>query len=205
MGEAGALLPTAILSSPEHVQTALRLPAKCWKSHLWGVYCFTSAVGKFVTSCQSPFKGSSKYCQPVSKGAPFPSCSHRQVLPGTGLQSRAENNCVVSLLILVCLPFVSRRDEEGVQMTAQQVFEEFICQRLMQGYQIIVQPKPQKPAPAVPPPLSSSPLYSRGESPGLDKSGFSLSSCHSQQPPMSYIHLNAFMLAVLWCFCPGKF
>uniref|UniRef100_A0A8D2MY74 GATOR1 complex protein DEPDC5 n=1 Tax=Zonotrichia albicollis TaxID=44394 RepID=A0A8D2MY74_ZONAL len=57
---------------------------------------------------------------------------------------------------------MDRRDEEGVQMTAQQVFEEFICQRLMQGYQIIVQPKPQKPAPAVPPPLSSSPLYSRG-------------------------------------------
>ncbi|XP_017669434.1 PREDICTED: DEP domain-containing protein 5 [Lepidothrix coronata] len=57
---------------------------------------------------------------------------------------------------------IDRRDEEGVQMTAQQVFEEFICQRLMQGYQIIVQPKPQKPAPAVPPPLSSSPLYSRG-------------------------------------------
>ncbi|KAF2976269.1 hypothetical protein EK904_002704 [Melospiza melodia maxima] len=56
---------------------------------------------------------------------------------------------------------MDRRDEEGVQMTAQQVFEEFICQRLMQGYQIIVQPKPQKPAPAVPPPLSSSPLYSR--------------------------------------------
>ncbi|XP_041871091.1 GATOR complex protein DEPDC5 isoform X11 [Corvus kubaryi] len=57
---------------------------------------------------------------------------------------------------------IDRRDEEGVQMTAQQVFEEFICQRLMQGYQIIVQSKPQKPAPAVPPPLSSSPLYSRG-------------------------------------------
>uniref|UniRef100_A0A8C3MNQ7 Uncharacterized protein n=1 Tax=Geospiza parvula TaxID=87175 RepID=A0A8C3MNQ7_GEOPR len=57
---------------------------------------------------------------------------------------------------------MDRRDEEGVQMTAQQVFEEFICQRLMQGYQIIVQSKPQKPAPAVPPPLSSSPLYSRG-------------------------------------------
>ncbi|KAM8814299.1 GATOR1 complex protein DEPDC5 isoform 4-T6 [Rhynchonycteris naso] len=57
---------------------------------------------------------------------------------------------------------MDRRDEEGVQMTAQQVFEEFICQRLMQGYQIIVQPKVQKPSPAVPPPLSSSPLYSRG-------------------------------------------
>ncbi|KAM6165246.1 GATOR1 complex protein DEPDC5 isoform 10-T10 [Erethizon dorsatum] len=57
---------------------------------------------------------------------------------------------------------MDRRDEEGVQMTAQQVFEEFICQRLMQGYQIIVQPKAQKPSPAVPPPLSSSPLYSRG-------------------------------------------
>ncbi|XP_051829133.1 GATOR complex protein DEPDC5 isoform X2 [Antechinus flavipes] len=57
---------------------------------------------------------------------------------------------------------MDRRDEEGVQMTAQQVFEEFICQRLMQGYQIIVQPKPQKANPAVAPPLSSSPLYSRG-------------------------------------------
>ncbi|KAK2121424.1 GATOR complex protein depdc5 [Saguinus oedipus] len=56
---------------------------------------------------------------------------------------------------------IDRRDEEGVQMTAQQVFEEFICQRLMQGYQIIVQPKAQKPNPAIPPPLSSSPLYSR--------------------------------------------
>ncbi|PNJ49289.1 DEPDC5 isoform 12 [Pongo abelii] len=59
---------------------------------------------------------------------------------------------------------IDRRDEDGVQMTAQQVFEEFICQRLMQGYQIIVQPKAQKPNPAVPPPLSSSPLYSRGMS-----------------------------------------
>ena len=57
---------------------------------------------------------------------------------------------------------MDRRDEEGVQMTAQQVFEEFICQRLMQGYQIIVQPKTQKPNTTVPPPLSSSPLYSRG-------------------------------------------
>ncbi|XP_063129248.1 GATOR1 complex protein DEPDC5 isoform X11 [Rattus norvegicus] len=57
---------------------------------------------------------------------------------------------------------MDRRDEEGVQMTAQQVFEEFICQRLMQGYQIIVQPKTQKPSTTVPPPLSSSPLYSRG-------------------------------------------
>uniref|UniRef100_A0A4W2FCU3 GATOR1 complex protein DEPDC5 n=1 Tax=Bos indicus x Bos taurus TaxID=30522 RepID=A0A4W2FCU3_BOBOX len=57
---------------------------------------------------------------------------------------------------------IDRRDEEGVQMTAQQVFEEFICQRLMQGYQIIVQPRAQKPSPAGPPPLSSSPLYSRG-------------------------------------------
>ncbi|KAM3826448.1 GATOR1 complex protein DEPDC5 isoform 10-T15 [Vipera latastei] len=56
---------------------------------------------------------------------------------------------------------LERRDEEGLQMTAQQVFEEFICQRLMQGYQLIVQSKPQKPA-AVQPPLSSSPLYSRG-------------------------------------------
>nr|XP_028565885.1 GATOR complex protein DEPDC5 isoform X4 [Podarcis muralis] len=57
---------------------------------------------------------------------------------------------------------LDRRDEEGVQMPAQQVFEEFICQRLMQGYQLIVQSKPQKPPAAVQPPLSSSPLYSRG-------------------------------------------
>ncbi|KAH0625529.1 hypothetical protein JD844_015075 [Phrynosoma platyrhinos] len=60
-------------------------------------------------------------------------------------------------------PEFHRRDEEGVQMTALQVFEEFICQRLMQGYQLIVQSKPQKPAATVQPPLSSSPLYSRGE------------------------------------------
>uniref|UniRef100_A0A8C1UR81 DEP domain containing 5, GATOR1 subcomplex subunit n=1 Tax=Cyprinus carpio TaxID=7962 RepID=A0A8C1UR81_CYPCA len=46
-------------------------------------------------------------------------------------------------------------------MTAHQVFEEFICQRLMQGYQIIVQPN-RKPQLAISPPLSSSPLYSRG-------------------------------------------
>uniref|UniRef100_A0A2K6KYI5 GATOR1 complex protein DEPDC5 n=1 Tax=Rhinopithecus bieti TaxID=61621 RepID=A0A2K6KYI5_RHIBE len=51
---------------------------------------------------------------------------------------------------------IDRRDEDGVQMTAQQVFEEFICQRLMQGYQIIVQPKAQNPT------QPSSPLYSRG-------------------------------------------
>ncbi|XP_043924800.1 GATOR complex protein DEPDC5 [Protopterus annectens] len=57
---------------------------------------------------------------------------------------------------------VDRRDEDGALMTAQQVFEEFICQRLMQGYQIIVQPERQKSIPAVAPPLSSSPLYSRG-------------------------------------------
>ncbi|KAG8455834.1 hypothetical protein GDO86_001871 [Hymenochirus boettgeri] len=56
---------------------------------------------------------------------------------------------------------LDRRDEEGAQMTAQQVFEEFICQRLMQGYQIIVHPKHPKPSSAVPP-LSSSPLYRRG-------------------------------------------
>uniref|UniRef100_K9J7R1 DEP domain containing 5 n=1 Tax=Xenopus tropicalis TaxID=8364 RepID=K9J7R1_XENTR len=57
---------------------------------------------------------------------------------------------------------LDRRDEEGAQMTAQQVFEEFICQRLMQGYQIIVQPKHPKAISSVPPPLSSSPLYRRG-------------------------------------------
>ncbi|KAJ7309907.1 hypothetical protein JRQ81_007998 [Phrynocephalus forsythii] len=55
-----------------------------------------------------------------------------------------------------------RGEEEGVLMTAQQVFEEFICQRLMQGYQLIVQSKVPKPPAAGPPPLSSSPLYSRG-------------------------------------------
>ncbi|XP_058888828.1 GATOR complex protein DEPDC5-like isoform X2 [Acipenser ruthenus] len=57
---------------------------------------------------------------------------------------------------------LDRRDEEEALMTAQQVFEEFICQRLMQGYQIIVQPKNKKAAPSAGPPLSSSPLYTRG-------------------------------------------
>lgn len=95
---------------------------------------------------------------------------------------RAKNRCVVSFLILLSfLTFVFRRDEEGVQMTAQQVFEEFICQRLMQGYQIIVQSKPQKPATTVPPPLSSSPLYSRGGWLWIENEVFvSLSFCQCQ-------------------------
>lgn len=204
-GRGWSVLPTGILSSPEHLQAALRLPAKCWKSHLWGIYCFTTAVGKFVASCQNAFQGSSKYCQivnhPLSKGAPLPSCSHRQVF-----QSRAKNRCVVSFLILVCLTFVSRRDEEGVQMTAQQVFEEFICQRLMQGYQIIVQPKPQKPAPAVPPPLSSSPLYSRGEWPGwVTSQAFLLPSASPRNLKLGTSTSCSTLLAVLWWFWPGKF
>ncbi|XP_030623111.1 GATOR complex protein DEPDC5 [Chanos chanos] len=57
---------------------------------------------------------------------------------------------------------LERRDEDTPVMTAPQVFEEFLCQRLMQGYQIIVQPNNRKPPPSVAPPLSSSPLYSRG-------------------------------------------
>ncbi|XP_041754111.2 GATOR complex protein DEPDC5 isoform X4 [Coregonus clupeaformis] len=57
---------------------------------------------------------------------------------------------------------LERRDDEAPVMSAPQVFEEFICQRLMQGYQIIVQPNKRKPKPAVAPPLSSSPLYTRG-------------------------------------------
>uniref|UniRef100_A0A8C1SYD6 DEP domain containing 5, GATOR1 subcomplex subunit n=1 Tax=Cyprinus carpio TaxID=7962 RepID=A0A8C1SYD6_CYPCA len=59
---------------------------------------------------------------------------------------------------------LERRDDESPVMMAHQVFEEFICQRLMQGYQIIVQPN-KKQQPAIAPPLSSSPLYSRGTSP----------------------------------------
>uniref|UniRef100_A0AAZ3NMU0 DEP domain-containing protein n=1 Tax=Oncorhynchus tshawytscha TaxID=74940 RepID=A0AAZ3NMU0_ONCTS len=57
---------------------------------------------------------------------------------------------------------LERRDDEAPVMSAPHVFEEFICQRLMQGYQIIVQPNKRKPQPAVAPPLSSSPLYTRG-------------------------------------------
>ncbi|XP_065146520.1 GATOR1 complex protein DEPDC5 isoform X2 [Paramisgurnus dabryanus] len=57
---------------------------------------------------------------------------------------------------------LERREDEAPVMTAHQVFEEFLCQRLMQGYQIIVQPNNRKPQPAIAPPLSSSPLYSRG-------------------------------------------
>ncbi|XP_053500716.1 GATOR complex protein DEPDC5 isoform X2 [Ictalurus furcatus] len=57
---------------------------------------------------------------------------------------------------------LDRRDDEAPVMSAPRVFEEFICQRLMQGYQIIVQPNSRKAPPTVAPPLSSSPLYSRG-------------------------------------------
>ncbi|KAM6984843.1 GATOR1 complex protein DEPDC5 [Aplochiton taeniatus] len=57
---------------------------------------------------------------------------------------------------------LERRDDEAPVMSAPQVFEEFICQRLMQGYQIIVQPNHRKSQPAAVPPLSSSPIYSRG-------------------------------------------
>ncbi|XP_056149958.1 GATOR complex protein DEPDC5 isoform X2 [Lampris incognitus] len=57
---------------------------------------------------------------------------------------------------------LERREDEAPVMSAPQVFEEFICQRLMQGYQIIVQPNNRKPPPAVATPLGSSPLYSRG-------------------------------------------
>ncbi|GAA6076019.1 GATOR complex protein DEPDC5 isoform X2 [Tachysurus ichikawai] len=57
---------------------------------------------------------------------------------------------------------LERRDDEAPVISAPRVFEEFICQRLMQGFQIIVQPNSRKAPPTVAPPLSSSPLYSRG-------------------------------------------
>ncbi|KAM4624323.1 GATOR1 complex protein DEPDC5 [Polymixia lowei] len=57
---------------------------------------------------------------------------------------------------------LERREDEGPSMSAPQVFEEFICQRLMQGYQIIVQPNNRKAQPATATPLGSSPLYTRG-------------------------------------------
>lgn len=60
-------------------------------------------------------------------------------------------------------PCLLRRDDDAPVMSASQVFEEFICQRLMQGYQIIVQPNNRKQLPAVATPLGSSPLYSRGD------------------------------------------
>ncbi|XP_070700514.1 GATOR1 complex protein DEPDC5 isoform X4 [Pempheris klunzingeri] len=57
---------------------------------------------------------------------------------------------------------LDRREDEAPVMSASQVFEEFICQRLMQGYQIIVQSSNRRPQPSVATPLGSSPLYSRG-------------------------------------------
>ncbi|KAM4556598.1 GATOR1 complex protein DEPDC5 isoform 2-T2 [Fundulus diaphanus] len=57
---------------------------------------------------------------------------------------------------------LERREDEAPVMTASQVFEEFICQRLMQGYQIIVQTNNRKLPPIVATPLGSSPLYTRG-------------------------------------------
>ena len=94
-----------------------------------------------------------------------PSVSHTTMEGLTGMELRTGDPVTVLPARPVNAVSLFRRDEEGVQMTAQQVFEEFICQRLMQGYQIIVQPRAQKPSPAGPPPLSSSPLYSRGEVP----------------------------------------
>ncbi|XP_023820575.1 GATOR complex protein DEPDC5 isoform X2 [Oryzias latipes] len=57
---------------------------------------------------------------------------------------------------------LERREDDAPVMSASQVFEEFICQRLMQGYQIIVQPNNRKPPPTAATPLGSSPLYTRG-------------------------------------------
>uniref|UniRef100_A0A3Q2Y6N2 DEP domain containing 5, GATOR1 subcomplex subunit n=1 Tax=Hippocampus comes TaxID=109280 RepID=A0A3Q2Y6N2_HIPCM len=57
---------------------------------------------------------------------------------------------------------LERREDESPGMTATQVFEEFICQRLMQGYQIIVQSNKRRRQPSVATPLGSSPLYTRG-------------------------------------------
>ncbi|XP_077413370.1 GATOR1 complex protein DEPDC5 isoform X3 [Vanacampus margaritifer] len=57
---------------------------------------------------------------------------------------------------------LERREDESPGMNATQVFEEFICQRLMQGYQIIVQSNKRRRQPSVPTTLGSSPLYTRG-------------------------------------------
>ncbi|XP_053738521.1 GATOR complex protein DEPDC5 isoform X1 [Synchiropus splendidus] len=58
---------------------------------------------------------------------------------------------------------LERREDDAPVMSATQVFEEFICQRLMQGYQIIVQTNNnRKSQPKVATPLGSSPLYTRG-------------------------------------------
>ncbi|XP_032803029.2 GATOR1 complex protein DEPDC5 isoform X2 [Petromyzon marinus] len=57
-----------------------------------------------------------------------------------------------------------RSDEECVKrLTTQQVYEEFISQRLMQGYQLIVQPRTSKTNVSTPSlPLSSSPRFTKG-------------------------------------------
>ncbi|XP_057684486.1 GATOR complex protein DEPDC5 isoform X1 [Corythoichthys intestinalis] len=57
---------------------------------------------------------------------------------------------------------LERREDEASGMNATQVFEEFVCQRLMQGYQIIVQSNRRRRQPSVATPLGSSPLYTRG-------------------------------------------
>ncbi|XP_054618374.1 GATOR complex protein DEPDC5 isoform X2 [Dunckerocampus dactyliophorus] len=57
---------------------------------------------------------------------------------------------------------LERREDEAPGMSANQVFEEFVCQRLMQGYQIIVQNNKRRSQPTVTTPLGSSPLYTRG-------------------------------------------
>nr|XP_049602672.1 GATOR complex protein DEPDC5 isoform X1 [Syngnathus scovelli] len=57
---------------------------------------------------------------------------------------------------------LERREDDMPGMNATQVFEEFVCQRLMQGYQIIVPSNKRRRQPSVATPLGSSPLYTRG-------------------------------------------
>ncbi|XP_077579911.1 GATOR1 complex protein DEPDC5 isoform X3 [Stigmatopora nigra] len=57
---------------------------------------------------------------------------------------------------------LERREDDVLGMNATQVFEEFVCQRLMQGYQIIVHSNRRRPQPSLATSLGSSPLYTRG-------------------------------------------
>lgn len=125
----------------------------------------STASGKFFFNKISPLDTCKIMIQPkfsflFSDISAQPSPFHPWIYHEYHISSSALIKSNVSIWIYPSV-FV-RREDEALVRSASQVFEEFICQRLMQGYQIIVQTHNRKPLSSVATPLGSSPLYSRG-------------------------------------------